>query len=189
MEKDSQIRILEDQIRECYGRLIWTYTTHQKQVDYLEKKSKFIKISKIALNVISATGLITYFITSNLWLPKIAIIFTSLSLFLDIYTLSYDIDKEISNHIDMINKLWNVKELYLSLLTDINANCIEKKEITKKRDELQTSLNNIYENGPRTSHKAYKRASIALKVNEDMTLHDEEIDMFLPESIKRTNNF
>ncbi len=186
METNSQIKILEDQIRECYGRLVWTYTTHQKHVDYLEKKSKVIKVLKIVLNVISATGLITYFITSELWLPKITIIFTSLALFLDIYTLNYDIDKEISCHVDMINKLWNIRELYLSLLIDINANCLDKKEITKKRDELQSLLNEIYKNGPRTNPKAYKKASVALKIKEDMTLHDEEIDLFLPDSIKRT---
>ena len=39
MEANSQVKILEDQIRECYGRLVWTYTTHQKCVDILEKKS------------------------------------------------------------------------------------------------------------------------------------------------------
>ena len=185
MEANSQVKILEDQIRECYGRLVWTYTTHQKCVDILEKKSKRIKISKIALNSISATGLISYIITNQVWLPIITIIFTTLALFLDIYTLSYDMDKEINSHVDMINKLWNIRESYLSLLVDIKANCISVKEIIKKRDELQVLLNSVYKTGPRTNTKAYKKASIALKINEDMTLHDEEIDLFLPESLKR----
>lgn len=185
MEANSQVKILEDQIRECYGRLVWTYTTHQKCVDILEKRSKRIKISKIALNSISATGLISYIITNQVWLPIITIIFTTLALFLDIYTLSYDMDKEINSHVDMINKLWNIRESYLSLLIDIKTNFIGIKEIIKKRDELQELLNVVYETGPRTNTKAYKKASIALKINEDMTLHDEEIDLFLPESLKR----
>lgn len=185
MEVNSQVRILEDQIRECYGRLVWTYTTHQKCVDILEKKSKKIKILKIALNSISATGLFSYIITNQVWLPTITIIFTTLALFLDIYTLSYDIDNEINSHLDLINKLWNIRESYLSLLVDIKTNSINIKEIMKKRDELQKILNSVYENGPRTNTKAYKKASVALKINEDMTLHDEEIDLFLPDSLKR----
>lgn len=185
MEVNSQVRIIEDQIRECYGRLVWTYTTHQKCVDILEKKSKKIKISKIALNSISATGLISYVITNQVWLPIITIVFTTLALFLDIYTLSYDIDKEINSHVDMINKLWNIRESYLSLLVDINTSSIGIKEIMKNRDELQGLLNSVYEAGPRTNPKAYKKASAALKINEDMTLHDEEIDLFLPDSLKR----
>ncbi len=42
-----------------------------------------------------------------------------------------------------------------------------------------------FEVGPRTNPKAYKRASKALKINEDMTLHNEEIDLFLPDNLKR----
>lgn len=185
METNSQAKILEDQIRECYGKLVWTYTTHQKCVDILEKKSKRIKFLKISLNSISATGLVSYIITNQTWLPITTIIFTTLALFLDIYTLSYDIDKEINSHVDMINKLWNIRESYLSLLVDIKSNCISIKEIMKKRDELQELLNSVYENGPRTNPKAYKKASVALKINEDMTLHDEEVDSFLPGSLKR----
>ena len=187
MEVNSQVKVLEDQIRECYGRLVWTYTTHQKCVDILERKSKIIKISKIILNSISATGLISYIITNQNWLPMITIVFTTIALFLDIYTLSYDIDKEINSHIDMINKLWDIRESYLSLLVDMKINSIEIKEIKSKRDELQERLNKVYEVGPRTNPKAYKKASVALKINEDMTLHDEEIDLFLPDSLKRKN--
>ena len=185
METNSQTKILEDQIRECYGKLVWTYTTHQKCVDILEKKSKRIKIFKILLNSISATGLFSYIITNQTWLPIIPIIFTTLSLFLDIYTLSYDIDKEINSHVDMINKLWNIRESYFSLLVDIKTDSIDIKEIMKKRDEYQKILNSVYDNGPRTNTKAYKKASDALKIKEDMTLHDEEIDLFLPNSLKR----
>ena len=135
MEANFQNKILEDQIRECYGRLVWTYTTHQKCADILENKSRRIKFFKIALNSISATGLISYIITNQVWLPIITIVFTTLALFLDIYTLSYDIDKEINLHIDMINKLWNIRESYLSLLVDIKNNNIDITEIMKKRDE------------------------------------------------------
>ena len=187
MEVNFQVKVLEDQIRECYGRLVWTYTTHQKCVDILKMKSKTIKILRIILNSTSATGLISYIISSQNWLPIITIIFTTIALFLDIYTLSYDIDKEINSHIDLINKLWNIRESYFSLLVDIKINSLEVKEIINKRDNLQEILNSVYERGPRTNSKAYKKASVALKINEDMTLHDEEIDLFLPNSLKRKN--
>ena len=185
MEVNFQVRVLEDQIRECFGKLVWTYTTHQKCVDILEKKSKRIKISKIILNSISATGLISYIISNQTWLPIVTIIFTTIALFLDIYTLSYDIDKEINSHVDLINKLWNIRESYFSFLVDIKTDTLSVDEIKNKRDKLQETLNLAYEKGPRTNTKAYKKASKALKINEDMTLHEEEIDLFLPDSLKR----
>ena len=71
MEQNSQIKILEAQIRECFGRLVWTHTTHQKCIDLLEKKEKRIKKSQIVLNTISATGLISYIINNQSWIPPV----------------------------------------------------------------------------------------------------------------------
>ena len=119
MEQNSQIKILEAQIRECFGRLVWTHTTHQKCIDLLEKKEKRIKKSQIVLNTISATGLISYIINNQSWIPPVSALLTTIALALDIYCLSYDIGKEKELHIDLVNKLWNIREKYFSLLTDI----------------------------------------------------------------------
>lgn len=186
MEQNFQVEILESQIRECFGRLVWTHTTHQKCIDLLERKEKRIKKWQIGLNAVSATGLITYIINNQGWIPPISALLTTIALALDIYCLSYDIGKEKESHINLVNKLWNIREKYFSLLTDIKIRKLNEDEIIIKRDLLQEELNEAYKNGPRTTSKAYKLASRALKQNEEMTLHDEEIDMFLPKELRRT---
>lgn len=185
MEQNFQVEILESQIRECFGRLVWTHTTHQKCIDLLEKKEKRIKKWQIGLNAVSATGLITYIINNQGWIPPISALLTTIVLALDIYCLSYDIGKEKESHINLVNKLWNIREKYFSLLTDIKIKKLNEDEIIIKRDLLQEELNEAYKNGPRTTSKAYKLASRALKQNEEMTLHDEEIDMFLPKELRK----
>lgn len=186
MEQNFQVEILESQIRECFGRLVWTHTTHQKCIDLLEKKEKGIKKWQIGLNAVSATGLITYIINNQGWIPPISALLTTIALALDIYCLSYNIGKEKELHINLVNKLWNIREKYFSLLTDIKIGKLNEDEIIIKRDLLQEELNEAYKNGPRTNSKAYKLASKALKHNEEMTLHDDEIDMFLPKKLRRT---
>lgn len=186
MEQNSQIKILEAQIRECFGRLVWTHTTHQKCIDLLEEKEKRIKKSQIVLNTISATGLISYIINNQSWIPPVSALLTTIALALDIYCLSYDIGKEKELHIDLVNKLWNIREKYFSLLTDIKIGKLNEDEIIIKRDKLQEELNEAYQNGPRTNSKAYRIASKALKQNEEMTLHDKEIDMFLPKELRKS---
>lgn len=64
---------------------------------------------------------------------------------------------------------------------------VSPKEITKKRDKLQEKLSGIYKGSPRTISKAYKEASKGLKVNEEMTFSDEEIDLLLPTSLRKGN--
>ena len=44
----------------------------------------------------------------------------------------------------------------------------------------------LYEGAPQTDGKAYKEAQRRLKEMEDMTFTDDEIDCFLPLSLKRS---
>ena len=46
----------------------------------------------------------------------------------------------------------------------------------------------MYKGSPRTINKAYKEATKALKLNEELTLSDSEINMFLPKELKKDTN-
>ena len=62
------------------------------------------------------------------------------------------------------SSLWNIRETYLSLLTDMNSGLISAENVILKRDQLQQELLAIYESSPRTVPKAYTKAQKALKV-------------------------
>lgn len=91
-------------------------------------------------------------------------------------------------HVDAAVSLWNIRESYLSLLTDIKSAGIDEKEIRKIRDRLQNDLHKIYKGSPRTISKAYIAASKSLKEMEEMTLSDEEINNFLPTSLRKNKS-
>ena len=60
-------------------------------------------------------------------------------------------------------------------------------EIMEKRDELQNRTAEVYSNSPRTDSKSYKEAQKALKTEEEQTFSEKEIDVMLPNSIRRCN--
>lgn len=68
---------------------------------------------------------------------------------------------------------------------DGNLDIAESRE---KRDELQARLAAIYATAPRTNSKAYGIASDGLKAQEEMTFSDEEIDKFLPATLRRASS-
>ena len=70
-------------------------------------------------------------------------------------------------------------------MTDLKISKLSIDEITKRRDELQENLFNIYSGAPRTINKAYKEATTGLKVNEEMTFTDDEIDNLLPKNLRK----
>ena len=57
-------------------------------------------------------------------------------------------------------------------------------EIQEQFEAVLKELNDCYANAPTTTYKAVTRASEALKVNKDYTFTDEEIDRFLPSSLR-----
>ncbi|MCD8089684.1 MAG: SLATT domain-containing protein, partial [Clostridiales bacterium] len=81
--------------------------------------------------------------------------------------------------------LWKIREEYVSLLTDFEM--LEAKEIRNKRDELQERTATAYVNSPRTDAKSYRAAQKALKTEEEQTFSEKEIDVMLPNSIRRCN--
>ena len=182
---NSDITVLESQIRECYGRVVWTHKTHEKCADIYAAKLKALKTTEIILSALTTTSLLTSIFVAQRWGIIIGTLLSTLLLGVTIYAKDYDLGKIAKSHADTAVKMWSIRESYLSLLTDIKLNNLTLNQIQAKRDELQNQLASVYENAPRTNSKAYDKASQALKSNEEMTFSDEEIDKFLPNDIRR----
>ncbi len=58
MVQNSQVNIaLLDQIRECYGRVVWTHKTHEKCADILNARNNRIKFWQIVFSAVTTTGI------------------------------------------------------------------------------------------------------------------------------------
>lgn len=184
MEPNSQVNILLAQIRECYGRVVWTHKTQEKCADIIWVRHKWIKVLQIALSALTTTGiLITVFGESSV-VGVISAILSALLFGLNTYTKDYDLGEIAQKHTQSANNLWDIRERYLSLITDIKSELLSVEQIRKRRDELQEDLLNIYKGSPRTISKAYKKATEALNVNEEMTFNENEIDNLLPKELR-----
>ena len=182
---NSDITVLESQIRECYGRVVWTHKTHEKCADIYVAQLKALKRTEIVLSALTTTSLLTSIFVAQRWGIIIGTLLSTVLLGVTLYAKDYDLAKIAKSHADTAVKMWSIRESYLSLLTDIKLNNLTLNQIQAKRDELQNQLASVYQNAPRTNSKAYDKASQALKSNEEMTFSDEEIDKFLPNDIRR----
>lgn len=189
MQENPNISVLESQIRECYGRIVWTHKTHEKCADILNSRDGHIKIAQIILSALVTSGIIaSLFNESKEVISGITAIISLILLILNTYMRKYDLGGSAQKHVDAAVSLWNIRESYLSLLTDIKSEGIDEKEIRKIRDKLQNDLHKIYKGSPRTISKAYAAASKSLKEMEEMTLSDEEINKFLPVVLHKNSN-
>jgi hypothetical protein len=191
MEQPTQVKkdnksSLEAQLRENYGKTVYSHKVHEKCADDYSKKLRLIKLLQILLSAITAGTLIATLFGDNKAGTIIAVILSTALLALNTYTKDYDLGELAQKHVETATRLWSIRESYLSLLTDLSDENISLEEAIAIRDELQESLASIYLNAPRTTSKAYAAAQKALKLNEELTFSDEEIDKFLPTPLRKT---
>ena len=184
----DHINVLEGQLRECYGRVVYSHKTHEKCADILLLRHKRIKFWQIVLSAIVTGGIVTTLHED--WKVVTTVVTTALStilLALNAYTKDYDLGEIAQKHRQAGSDLWIIREKYLSLLTDIRVGDVALELIRSKRDTLLDELHAVYFGATSTNFKAYSKAQDALKNLEDMTFSDEEIDAFLPKELKRVS--
>ena len=180
-------RILEGQIREVYGRVVYTHKTHEKCSDILQDRLAGIKLWQIILSALSTGGFISIAFGSGRPGAIVGVVLSTVLLILNAYTKNYDLGEIAQKHKQTATSLWLTREKYLSLLTDVVMGEKPIECLQAERDELLENLYSIYDGAPTTSGKGYQCAQEALKQREDMTFSDEEIDAFLPADLKRAN--
>ena len=112
-------------------------------------------------------------------------IISTVLLVLSAYMKDVDPGQQAEKHKKTAAELWDIRESYLSMLTDLRDGGLDLQTARGKRDELQEKLASIYATAPRTTAKAYGVASDGLKRREELTFSDEEIDQFLPAKIRK----
>ncbi|MDZ4057922.1 MAG: SLATT domain-containing protein [Polynucleobacter sp.] len=177
--------VLEGQVRECFGRVIYAHKTHEKDGDLCAGTLRNIKLIQIILGAITASGAIAVVFSDQIALKLATALLSLITLGLTGYMKGFDPGASAQKHRDTAADLWVIREAYLSLLTDVGAGSLSLEEVRAKRDELQTALGAIYKSAPHTTPKAYGLAQKALQRDEEYTFNDGEIDKFLPRDLRR----
>ena len=180
-------KILEGQLRECYGRVVYSHKTHEKCADILLERQGCIKLWQIIISALVTGGIVSTFFGTNEIAAAISALLSTGLLALNAYTKDYDLGEIAQKHRQAGSDLWIIREKYLSLLTDVRVGDVAPELIRAQRDALTEELHGVYAGAPSTNFEAYSRAQEALKKLEDMTFSDEEIDAFLPKELKRTS--
>ena len=182
----EELLYMEEQIRDCFGRVAWSHKTHEKQADSYETWNCKLTWGKIIVTALASAGGILSLLTKSWWGVTSCVLSTLLLLINLIFeNRNYAILSQ--KHRDTAAQLWNIREGYLSLLTDIRAPNADIREIQKRRDELQEKLFSVYSSALRTSGKAYIEASNALH-GEELSFSDAEIDKMLPPALRKASN-
>lgn len=171
------------QIKEAYGKLVYTYTAHWKLSDRYISIDKWIKISEIVLCAITTTGLLGFIFMDTQCLVIISAIFSTISLAVTLLVKEMNLQEKSVKHKDTADDLWIIREKYISLLTDFPI--LSEDDIQKKRDALTQATAEIYKRALPTNAWSYSTAQDALKNNEEQFFSAAELDKLMPEHLRK----
>ncbi len=181
---DNSKNALVFQIRELYGRVTYTHKVHEKCADIYHRRLHSMKVAQIVLSALTTGSLLLAILGEGRVGTIAGAVLSTVLLGLNLYLKDYDLGELSQKHIGVAARIWNIREAYLSLLTDLAAGKIDDLDAIRLRDSYQEELSAIYQNAPRTIDEAYKLAKKALKIDEEMTFSGDEINMLLPEALR-----
>src|ERR1051326_7055623 len=162
--------ILEGQLRECYGRVVYSHKTHEKCADILQDRQRRIRLVQIGLSALTTAGYVTVVLgANNRAASVIGLSLSTLLLALNSYLKDYDLGQIAQKHRQAGSDLWLIREQYLSLLGDVAMQEKPIETLQEQRDRLMKELYEVYRGAPSTMPKAYMAAQHALQKMEDMT--------------------
>lgn len=173
---------LKSQIKEAYGKVLYTYTAHHKFAARLIKRKNTIKVVQIILTAVSTVGFLATIITNQVLLSWLGGTTAALSLGLNLYTKDFNLQEDIQKHKDAADDLWDVRETYISLITDFDI--LNEDNIREQRDKLQDAVSKINRKYPGTDGRSYAEAQNALKNEEEQTFREGEVDELLPARLR-----
>ncbi len=171
------------QLVEANGKVEYTYTAHHKICDRIVSLDKVLRITQIILTAISTGGFLATIITNQTALCWVGGIAAALSLGLNLYTKDFKLFENARKHKEAADALWEAREAYISLLTDMDALRIE--DIVHKRDKLTERVSEINKHYPGTDRRGYKSAKKALINENEQTFSEGEAEKFLPTSLRK----
>lgn len=185
MEANSQLCdiTLYNQIEEAYGKVVYTYTTQVIHAGRLHTKYTALKWGQLILSAVSTGGFIGVLISNQILLTWLGGICSTILLVLTAYFKDSDLSAIYKLHLDTSNKLWLLREQYLSLLTDFPT--LPREDVVSRRDDLQERVAAVYASAPLTDNKSYSLAQKALKENESQFFSRQELNKMLPETLRK----
>jgi len=177
--------ILEDQLRECFGRAVYSHKTHEKCADILLARGHSLRLFQIALSAITTAGFVSVFFGSGNTGAAIGACVSTVLLCINAYMKNYDLADLAQKHRQAASEIWLVREQMLSLLVDLKMGQRPIEQLQSCRDKLTSQLHKAYGKAPSTTAKAYKEAQMALKYSEELSFGADELDSLLPASLRR----
>lgn len=185
---EARYKQLEDLVRTRYASVAWTHKIQEKQAEiYDSRYSTMATINIIAASVTSA-GVISLFFTEQVWVKYASTIVSFVTVFLGSYLKTFDFSSMSKSNKAAATKLVVLRDELQTLLFKIRVCSNPINELECEFEDIQKRIHAVYAEAPKTTDAAVKMAGEAINLKKDNSFSDDEIDLLLPEALRRGVN-
>lgn len=177
-------------IRQSFANTVFTHKVQEVAAENKEKKVTTTKITNIVLVALVLVLLVLQSLyPSNTIFSYIGSGVAIGEILFLIVQLSFGFEQQMVLHKNSALRYMQLRDKYRSLIVDIMNERATQEELIPRRDLLQSEYQVISDLSPQTGMLEYKEAQRRLNKagvveSEQFTWSDEEIDRFLPESLR-----
>ena len=180
-------QVLLDLVRQNFASVVWTHKVQEKQADiYVEYYAKLQTMNIIAASITSC-GIVSTIFAGDAFQLVLKIVTATLSFFtlcITAYFKSFDLQTLGKQNKEAANQFLVIRNELLQIIGDIHIQKESLQDIEGRYSDIIRRLNELYVSAPSTTDKAVKRATQALNIKQEYTYSEEEIDRFLPTSLR-----
>jgi len=175
---------LLDHLRLTFGHVVYRHKAHAQLARSRARRSRWLRgVETLLIAGTAFTAVAGAFARGGGYAIATAIL-ASAALVALILHLTFDLDASARAHASCSARLWQIRERYRALLSDLSDGTVNVENGRRMRDALTQELHAIYQDAPPADHEAFQNAGQAAA--DEATLTDEEIDLFLPRSLHKT---
>jgi uncharacterized membrane protein YidH (DUF202 family) len=176
---------LLDHLRLTFGHVVYRHRAHTHIASTRARWSRWLRTAEALLIAGVAFTAIAAAFGKGRGYEVASAVLAGLALAALLVHVTFDLDGTAQAHASCASRLWQIREQYRAVLSDLTDGAIDLDTGRRKRDDLMLRLHGIYENAPPAEYQAYQAAEKATLAAGDTALADEEIDRFLPKSLQK----
>lgn len=177
-------------MRQTFANTVFNHKVQEVACEFQEKNVICVKIVNLFfVLVVLALLILQAYNSSNLVYSYAGAALTIIEIVFLVAQLNFSFEQRAVLHKNSALAFMGLRDEYRSLIADImNHNCTTKETVIR-RDQLQAKYQTICDFSPQTGRKEYQEAQKRLSKRgavegEDFTWSDEEIDRFLPKTLR-----
>lgn len=173
------------QIREAFAQSIYFYTAHDQSYKILLFRIKLLESLQVLFSLSSLIAIICSLLIPGFWALGAAIFFSFILLSFHLFFNHAELRHVAEKHGSTALRLLELKESYLTLLTDMQDSKIRRDQTVLERNRLQEQMNGYQQMNLKPLESALIKARSILKTREELSFIEETSYALLPSYLQK----